>query len=82
MPILHVVALKNKPEVTDEQMEAALREANIQERMPHLVHDWHWGKNINFPVRPADCKEFRWVMSMVFNNEVNRFSGAAGKESE
>jgi hypothetical protein len=70
MPILHIVSFKTKPEVTDAQVEDAFRAANLQDSMPELVHNWVWGKNINLPDRPADCKEFNWVMTMVFKTKV------------
>ena len=70
MPILHIVLIKTKPEVTDAEVEEKFRAANLQERMPHLVHDWVWGKNINLAERLVDCKGFNWVTTMVFKTKV------------
>ena len=70
MPILHTVSFKVKAGVTDAQMDEACRAADLQGRMPHLVHNYVWGKSVSLSDRPADCKEFQWILTMVFKTKV------------
>ena len=43
MPILHIVALKTKEGVDDDQMMKAFAEMRIDQRMPHLLYDYVCG---------------------------------------
>ncbi len=49
MPILHIVALKTKEGVDDDQMMRAFAEMRIDQRMPHLLYDYVWFLGIRFP---------------------------------
>ena len=70
MPLMHVVCIKFKPEVTVDAAEAHLQnDLRLKERMPDLVRHWTVKRNASL-VERSDCNlGMEWVISVEFANK-------------
>merc|ERR1712224_872063 len=70
MPLLHTVALKFRPDLTDADIERHFKEeVKLQERMPDLVRWWSWGKNVSLQDMADVNQGCQWVVTVVLDDE-------------
>ena len=62
-PLLHIVALKFRPELTESRIRAHFEEeVALARRMPELVESWQYGPNTSLISRAADNAGCNWVV--------------------
>ncbi len=62
-PLLHLVALRFKPHLSDEEITRHFEtEVNLKARMPDLVHSWSFSKNASLAERADVNGGCQWVV--------------------
>ena len=71
MPLLHIVALRFRDDLTDEQIIAHFNtEVRLQNRMPDLVQSFFFYKNVTLEARRPNNLGCQWtVISRLFRAE-------------
>lgn len=62
-PLLHIVALKFRDDLTEARIRAHFEEeVALARRMPELVESWQYGPNVSLVSRAADNAGCNWVV--------------------
>jgi len=63
MPVIHIVALKFKADLSDEDVDKHFKEdARLKERMPELVIEWTYSKNLSLEARSDVNGGCNWIV--------------------